>query len=691
MTPSAPTSEIGSIRTGLEGWSALIDDIEHAPQLQWPQNLNIYRQMKTDAQVQALYLGTTLPIRNYIYRVEPNGARDEVVERLAEDLNLPIAGQEPRPIGRRKRRFSFASHVKLALEAPLWGHYYFEQVGEIVDGLWRLRKLAPRPPRSIEVVEVEDDGGLKAIKVPSSNGGPYGSATIPVDRLVAYVWDQEPGHWVGTSMLRAIYKNWLLKDRLIRIDLIKHDRAGAGIPTATGAPGMSRPQLEALDRMAREMKVDEEGGGAVPHGAKMELMGITGSVPDTWASIRGHNEEMARAWLAQVIQLGETQTGSRALGEVHLSSFQVGQDTMADWFVGTFNEHVVEDWVDWNYGEDEPAPLITFERPEDGSVAVADLATMVDKNMIEVDEELETWLRQNFKLPTKGTPRDRTSSSEPSPLTAKRRRNRIEAAGETPSPLLPDRDLRRQPYTHEIQAAVDFAAMDETFMTMSDELFQELIDAQAVQIDDLAEQIAKHADDPEALSRVLTPAISADDIEAVMLKTAREGAAGAADEAIAQGVKGAKAATIDETAIKARAQAAAEILSRNLSDTAAREAVRRAGSISADELAAGVKEFLLGLTGANVKKTARGVITRGINLGRTGFMKNNSPTRVYASELLDSATCEFCVAIDGQEFASLTEAMDYYPGGFIDCQGGENCRGTLVGVYGDEAPPTLER
>lgn len=703
MTPSAPTSEKGALQSGNAGWSTLIDDIEHAPQLQWPLNLPIYRQMRTDAQVDALYRGTTYPVRRFQYSIAPNGAPDKAVADLAEDLNLPIQGDDSAIVRRRKGRFSFKNHLKWSLEAMIWGHYYFEQVGKIENNQWRLKKLAPRPARIIESIDVDHDGGLKSIKVPSAGGGgQFASlATIDVDRLVAYVWDQEPGHWTGMSMFRSIYKNWLLKDRLIRIDLIKHDRAGAGMPLAEAPPGATGPQIEALDRMARSMRVDEEGGGAVPHGTDMRLMGITGTVPDTWDSIRGHNEEMANAWLSQVAKLGQTASGSRALGETLMPALHEFQDTIAGWFCDVFNEHVIEDWIDWNYGPDTLAPQLVYDRPDDKSLAVADLATMVENGMVEVDDELETWLRQNFRMPSKGTPRTLADpdedDDEPSPpgsptVEAKRRRSgRVKAAGESPTPSLPDRSLRRDPYPHEIQAAVDWSQMEDDFLTMSEELREKLMEAQAIQLDDLEGSIKAAGNDLDKLAAIETEPLGIEDIEAVMKKAAEAGIESARAEAVAQGVASPDLPDVDEDAIAQRARAAAELLSRSLAEATSREAVRRAGSASPEALAAATKEYMLSLSGSHVAKQSRGAVTRATNLGRLDFMAKNKPVSVYASELLDGATCEFCVAIDGTVWATVEEARDLYPSGFIDCQGGENCRGTLVAIYSEEAAPSLDR
>lgn len=69
-----------------------------------------------------------------------------------------------------------------------------------------------------------------------------------------------------------------------------------------------------------------------------------------------------------------------------------------------------------------------------------------------------------------------------------------------------------------------------------------------------------------------------------------------------------------------------------------------------------------------------------------------APREVYASELLDRNTCGPCAEIDGRTYATLEDGLEDYPGagGFIGCDGGSRCRGTLVLVHGPEADPTQD-
>jgi hypothetical protein len=69
------------------------------------------------------------------------------------------------------------------------------------------------------------------------------------------------------------------------------------------------------------------------------------------------------------------------------------------------------------------------------------------------------------------------------------------------------------------------------------------------------------------------------------------------------------------------------------------------------------------------------------------------PAEVYASELLDRNTCAPCAQLDGQQYDTLEDGLQDYPGagGYVGCEGGSRCRGTLVIVWETEASPTRDR
>jgi hypothetical protein len=112
---------------------------------------------------------------------------------------LPIEGQEPRPTGRRRDRFSHDRHLFHALLSLAYGHMFFKQVCRYDEASqrFRLRKLAPRMPGSISEIQVARDGGLEYIHQHPSGSMPLAAQNRPavlramqspeigVERLVA--------------------------------------------------------------------------------------------------------------------------------------------------------------------------------------------------------------------------------------------------------------------------------------------------------------------------------------------------------------------------------------------------------------------------------------------------------------------------------------------------------------------------
>lgn len=689
MSTNPPTSELGRTNPQVSGimklarWASFWDDNEVVPELQWPTSVRSYDIMRGDSQLQALLTGTTWPIRRYRWMLDPNGARPELVEALSADLGLDVVGADPGPRRRQKRRFSHDRHLAHALLALVWGHMYFEQVGEIDEsGMWRLRKLAPRMPSSIHEIKVAEDGGLVGIRQNLGMNAPM----IPVSRLVGYVFDQEGGNWIGRSMLRACYKHWLIKDRLLRVDAIKHQRTGMGVPVVEAPPNATPQQIAALDQLAREFKVGEAAGGAIPSGSRLRLETPTGNVPDAIASVRYHDEQMARRFLMMFTQLGSTETGSRALGESFMDFFFIAQQSVAGWYCDTFNEHVIEDWVDWNYGEDEEqAPLLTYESNEDPSLSVADLAALADKGLVTLDDELKGWVRQRYKIPRSAASPATTDGGEPVEEPAEPgapRARRVKAVS------LPDRKLRRQPYAHEVAAQTDFANLDEQYMAARDRLVSRWQDVREVQIGELAALIEEADGDLGRLAALDATPIGADVLREEMLLMMEEGAIAAHEEAIAQGRTVAKP-DLDNVAARVanRAEAVDTVMARSLSEAASRKAIALTGSaLTPAEVAAETRTYLAGLGDKFLEDQLGGAVNQSINSGRHEVIRvaQDSTTSIYASELLDVNTCDLCTHVDGTEYPSVQASEEDYPtGGYKDCLGGPRCRGTVVAVYGE--------
>jgi hypothetical protein len=392
-----PVGEIGHVVDGPAWWQAL--EFEPTPELRWPLSVDVYDRMRRqDAQVTSVLGAVTKPVLRTGWRVDANGARPEVAKQIAEDLGLPLAGAPEMSPRRTRDRFSWGEHLRLALLMLPMGHSFFEQVYRVDDaGMVRLGKLSQRPSRTIQAVNVDSDGGLISIE---QWGNPDGRSTppiIPVNRLVAYVNEREGGNWLGHSVLRSCYKNWLLKDRLLRVQVQTVERNGMGVPLYTGAE--READLGTGLKMARAWRGGGDAGAAVPYGATLKLVGVDGDLPDADTPIRYHDEQIARAVLAHFLNLG-TQTGSWALGTTFADFFTLSLQSVAQQIADTATQHIVEDLVDLNWGPDEPAPKIVFDEIGSRHHATAEaIKTLRDAGALTPDDAVEEQMRNAYGLP----------------------------------------------------------------------------------------------------------------------------------------------------------------------------------------------------------------------------------------------------------------------------------------------------
>lgn len=401
MTTPTPTSELGYAARESGWWSAV--EAEATPELRWPLSVDVYDRMRRqDAQVQSVLRAVTLPVQRTTWAVEQGAASDEVAQFVAENLGLRVAGKPEEPLPRTRDRFSWQQHIRQALLMIVYGHMFFEQVYRIeADGRAHLRKLAPRMPRTLSAINVAADGGLESIEQHPPSGARPQTVKIPVDRLVAYVHDREGGDWFGQSLLRSCYKNWLLKDRLLRVQAQTIDRNGMGVPIYKGDPDLNGEDKASGLKLAQDFRSGETAGGWIPAGADMTLLGVTGTLPDAEPAIRYHDEQIGRSVLAHFLNLN-SMGGSYALAQTQAETFVQSLQALAQSVADVATQHIVEDLVDINFGPEVPAPRVTFQEIGSRHPATAEaIRALVDSGVLLREPALERWARETYGLPEK--------------------------------------------------------------------------------------------------------------------------------------------------------------------------------------------------------------------------------------------------------------------------------------------------
>ncbi|MGB3484013.1 MAG: hypothetical protein WBB07_17580 [Mycobacterium sp.] len=455
VAPRTEKGYVNPIPGNLAAWGLpMLDQFELNPDLTWPNSVFTYgRMVREDARIASVFRALGLPIRRTKWQIRQNGASDAVAEHVATSLGLPIEGNnDDRPTPRTKGSFSWSRHLQQALTSQQFGHSVFEIVyGEPVNGLFPLRKLAPRPQSSIAYWNVDRDGGLISVQQwPAGTFGGPGMVVmaptnmgepIPVDRLVVYTRDMDPGVWVGNSLLRPAYKHWVWKDELMRIEAAAIRRHGIGVPVLTGnaADSEDEERMDELLTLASNYSGGESAGLALTEGETASILSPSGTPMDPRRAIEWHDHAMAVVALAHFLNL-EGKGGSYALASVQENTFVQSVQTVADDIREITQAHVVEDIVDRNWGPDEPAPLLVFD--EIGSrqdATAAALQLLVNAGLLTPDQKLESFLRSATGLPSPDPDTAREPATPPEPPAAADAQARSRPRGRSP------KDRRKTP------------------------------------------------------------------------------------------------------------------------------------------------------------------------------------------------------------------------------------------------------
>jgi HK97 family phage portal protein len=192
---------------------------------------------------------------------------------------------------------------------------------------------------------------------------------------------------------------------------------------------------------------------------------------------------------------------------------------------------------------------------------------------------------------------------------------------------------------------------------------------------------AVEREDYLAIADIAAPeGMGADILEEAMLSMYKKSAVAASAEADASGIELA-AAKANEELMRARATATSRLLARELSLSAARKALQiNTPEATGQQVIDAVQDHLESLTHASTKKQLGGALTDAQNKGRIDTFGKGPVDAFYGDEQLDENTCSACRKVNGKWLGNTAdEAQLLYPnGGYRDCKGGANCRGTVV-------------
>jgi hypothetical protein len=378
--PNTSGAEYGV--SGTENFGGYIRKEDYNPDLDnWQQAVTIYDKMRRgDAQIRSMLQVLKLPLRGATWAALPPLATggDPVDQAIADFVNENLFAEG----GTLEDGWDATlRHILLQLE---FGFAVMELVWDVDDsGYYRLRRLAPRLPKTIIMWHVDRNGKLLAATqwapVPISterttgNGQrtsssqyavPVGSAsrspiplrylttttykeiTIPGEVLAVFTLDREGDNYEGMSCLRNVYRNWFYKDQAYHLEGVRLDRWGVGIPVARLSEGHSLTQsdLNNLIDVLKKVRANERAFLIAPPFVEYDLLpraasSTAGSGAMEW--INHHDAQIARNVLAGFLTMGTDPHGTLGFGSRLTDMFVSSLNGIAAGIANDLNHQVV--------------------------------------------------------------------------------------------------------------------------------------------------------------------------------------------------------------------------------------------------------------------------------------------------------------------------------------------------------------
>ena len=307
----------------------------------------IYDQMMTDAHVRACINLKRWGILSVSWRLEPADDSPEAkrAHALVEANLHQMAGGV----------FSLLWRV---LDALAKGYSVLEKLYRYDPAVgWRLVGFKAKNP-ALFAFETDAYRNIRSLVLLAPTGE---RLALPREKFVLYAYSPRYESPAGDSDLRAAYKHWRSKERILQMwDLFLAKYAS---PTLIGTykrglpPAQQEELLRALDRIQQETAM------IVPEEVKVSALEYKPSGAESFANaITYHNAEIAKAILGETLTTDEGQrVGSLALGKVHLEVLKTQLRAIrADLAERVMQDQVIRPLVQMNLGN-APEPRFVWD------------------------------------------------------------------------------------------------------------------------------------------------------------------------------------------------------------------------------------------------------------------------------------------------------------------------------------------
>jgi len=389
--PDKPTtSEVGS--SGITfGSVGRLQQQEYLPDLIGPAAYRIYERMRrSDPKIVGLRRALDLPILRAHWDIVPseddNPRAEEIADFVEENLFNHIDLPWPQML----------AEILLYQD---FGFAPFEKVWEIEDGKVYLKRLGYLPPHTVQEIYVVD----RKVKSIDQFSNSKGLVNIPGDKLVWFVNRKEGDNYRGIPMLRSFYRPWFNKERAEILLLVMAERMGGWLKFIT-PDGATPADVSAAKQIGNDFRINETMYMVLPPRWDATVESSTGmTLADLQGFIRYCDEQIDAAALAQVLDLGTSSEGSRALGRTLGEIFDESVQSTGDYICDIVNAEggLIEELIAYNFPDwEEYIPKLTVGKVEKMDLKNWALGFQALANAgVKFGGKTHAWIREEAGLP----------------------------------------------------------------------------------------------------------------------------------------------------------------------------------------------------------------------------------------------------------------------------------------------------
>lgn len=380
------------------GFFNLSDADEYVQELKGQKALATYNRMRrSDAQVRLSLLALTHPIVNAKWMVVPPGNPETKDNPTPQEVECAKFINEI--------WFSDEMQWEKLLRQILsmfWAGFSVFEKSYKYDGSFIVpKKIAQRMQTTIVEWDIQDEE-LIQIKQYITAGKTARQVWIPSEKLLYFVFDQEGDDYRGQSVLRSAYKHWFYKDIYHRLQAIQYERFGTGMPVIKQIDAVvNTDSKSAAIEMAKNIRAHEKGFAYIPKGFELELLDSQGKTLDMMPGINHHDAALLKAVMAQFLQLGVEDTGSRAVGETLKDFYMMGLSFAANYICEVIRKDCFKELTEWNFGPNVRPPKLVPQgiQPIDFDLIANGWGTLVSSGAVTKDEQIEAHVRKLIGAP----------------------------------------------------------------------------------------------------------------------------------------------------------------------------------------------------------------------------------------------------------------------------------------------------